>query len=125
MLKEPVLIVDDNKMHLRLAKTILETEGFKVLTAGDVPEAKSILNYFHPALVITDYSMPGPTGIELAHWIKMDPRTKGIKVVLMTSYLPEDLKEESWEEDCDGFLSKPIDSKCLTEKIEDYLGSRK
>jgi DNA-binding NtrC family response regulator len=65
---ETILVVDDEPSICRLVKTLLESEGYAVLIAGDA-ETASKLYEEHPgevALLLTDMRMPGTNGVDLA-----------------------------------------------------------
>jgi CheY-like chemotaxis protein len=71
-----LLCVDDDPTGLDLKKTILERNGYGVLTARDGTEALRVFLQNHVDLVLVDYEMQGMKGHEVARWIKgMNPRT--------------------------------------------------
>jgi CheY-like chemotaxis protein len=63
-----VLVADDQEILRRLICKTLETAGFRVLSAQDGTEAMNLFRTAEPAvdLLVTDYRMPGMTGLELA-----------------------------------------------------------
>lgn len=124
MFNQPILVVDPNPMHRRLAKDLLENEGCKVLTTGNSWEAIQILKYFHPLVVLADFFMPGLNGPQFAGRIKRNARTRDIKVLLMTSLSSKAIEEEPFTANCDGFLLKPIDSKAVMEKMGSFYLSK-
>src|ERR1700682_1273989 len=66
--RETILVVDDEPSICRLVKTLLESEGYAVLIAGDAETASKIYEE-HSAeitLLLTDMRMPGTNGVELA-----------------------------------------------------------
>ena len=71
---EPILIVDDTPINLKLTRILLEHQGYEVRTANGAEEALQVLESFHPRLVLADIQMPGVDGLEMTRRIKQDPR---------------------------------------------------
>jgi CheY-like chemotaxis protein len=121
MAMEPVLIVDDNPMNLKLERTLLELENYKVLTAKSAEDALETLKSFQPQLIVMDLQMPGMDGVELTRKLKTDPKTQGIKVLLLTSYAQMGDEKRALEAGCDGYIYKPIDTKAFPAIVADCL----
>src|SRR6266567_1038321 len=83
---EPILIVDDTPVNLKLTRILLINEGYKVLTASSAEEALELLRGFHPDLVLADIQLPGIDGLELTRRIKQDESTRDITVVALTAF---------------------------------------
>ena len=83
---DPVLIVDDNPVNLKLMRAVLAPDGYDIRTAGDGPEVDRILAEFRPRLILMDVQLPGADGFELARRLKSDPATRDIIVVACTAY---------------------------------------
>ena len=79
-----VLVVDDEPMMTRVLVGALEWEedGYVVETAGDGHEALSKMRQARYSLLVTDYDMPGMTGVELAQAAR--PISPDTRLVLMT-----------------------------------------
>jgi CheY-like chemotaxis protein len=121
MAGEPILIVDDNAVNLKLARLVLSGEGYVVRTAGDGEEALALLQGFHPRLILVDIQMPGLDGLELTRRLKADPATRGIAVVALTAYAMKGDEERAREAGCDGYVTKPIDTRTLPSVIARHL----
>ena len=118
----PILIVDDNPVNLKLARISLESEGYDVRTATDGEEAMVILREFRPRLILMDIQLPGVDGLELTRRLKADPATSDIIVVAVTAYAMKGDREKALSAGCDGYITKPIDPIQLPVQIGDYLG---
>lgn len=105
-----ILIVDDNNSMRQLVEGIVMQAGHTFLS---VASGASVLEHLDsgvrkPDLIVSDYSMPGMTGIELLWKIKGDPEFADIPFILMTG--GNDLGEtQALEVGCAGFLQKPFD----------------
>lgn len=118
---DSILVVDDNPLNTKLASLILEDAGYVLRTANSADEAQAILDRECPRLVLMDLEMPGVDGYELTRRIKKNPRTRAIRVVAFTALLPEDGAQQAKAAGCDGYISKPIDSRTLPGEVEKYL----
>lgn len=121
MANEPILIVDDNPMNLKLGKRLLEAERYQVLTAMDADETLKLLKVFRPKLILMDLQLPGIDGVELTKKIKSNPETADIVILMVTSYdlLGDEAKAKA--AGCDGYVLKPIDTQALPVIIAGYV----
>lgn len=120
---QPILIVDDNATNLKLARVLLESEGYEVSTSGNAEEAMAQLRRGHPRLILMDLQLPGMDGLELTRRLKADPNTQKIVIVALTAYSMKGDEERARKAGCDGYVSKPIDTRTLPSLIAGYLAS--
>ena len=125
MTNEPILIIDDNLMNLKLEKRLLETEGYQVLTARNADETLKLLAYFLPKLILMDFQLPIVDGIELTKKLRQIPGVKDAVILMVTSYDQQGDEARAKEAGCDGYLTKPIDTQTLPLIIADYLRKEK
>jgi CheY-like chemotaxis protein len=125
MAGEPILVVDDNPTNLRLLRLLLSGESYAVRTAGDAGEALAVLKEFRPRLILLDLQMPGMNGFELARRLKSDAATQDIVIVALTAYAMKGDEERAREAGCDGYVSKPIDTRALPALIARHLEGAK
>jgi len=79
-----ILVVDDEAGMRLMLSTLLQQEGYQVLTAAEIRTAEKLIRQEDPAAVITDLSMPGGSGLDLLSRIKeIDP---DLPVVVMSAY---------------------------------------
>jgi len=121
MANEPILIVDDNVQNLKLARVILENEGFDVWTAADAEAALALLRTSRPHVILMDLQLPGMDGLQLTRQLKADPSTRSIRVIALTAYAMKGDEERAFAAGCDGYLSKPIDTERLPEIVRSHL----
>jgi len=118
---DPVLIVDDNPVNLKLVRAVLAAEGYEIRTAGDGLEAMTVLAQFRPRLILMDLQLPGMDGYELTRRLKADARTAEIVIVAVTSYAMKGDEQRAFDAGCDGYVSKPIDTEALPRIVEAHL----
>lgn len=121
MTGEPILIVDDNASNLKLLRLMLETEGYLVRTAEHAYAALQVLSGFTPRLILMDIQLPGMDGLALARELKANPRTAGIAIVAITAYAMKGDEEKALASGCDGYITKPVDTRRLLQQIAQYL----
>src|SRR5690242_15981999 len=121
MAGEPILIVDDTPVNLKLTRILLAGEGYKVQTAASAEEALDLLRGYHPRLILADIQLPGMDGLEMTRRVKSDERTRDITVVALTAYAMKGDEERAREAGCDGYITKPIDTRTLGLRIREYL----
>jgi DNA-binding response OmpR family regulator len=112
-----ILLVDDDPKTLRPLRILLETEGYRVLTALDGKAAESVTEVDRPDLIVTDWMMPGVDGVALCRWLKADSATAAIPVVMLSAAEPPRPDEPLW----DVLLRKPTPIARLVEGISDLL----
>ena len=118
---EPILVVDDAPINLKLTRILLQQQGYEVRTATCAEEALEVLESFRPRLVLADIQMPGVDGLEMTRRIKQDPRHRDVLVVALTALAMEGDEALAIAAGCDGYITKPIDTRGLVERIRAFL----
>jgi CheY-like chemotaxis protein len=121
MAGEPILVVDDNPANLELVTFLLSSEGFEVRTAVDAADALAVLEEFRPRMILLDIQMPGMDGLTLTRKLKADERMRGVLIIAVTAYAMKGDEAKAREAGCDGYLSKPIDTRSLNSTVRAYL----
>jgi DNA-binding response OmpR family regulator len=124
MAGEPILIVDDTPVNLKLTRILLVNEGYKVMTAASAEEALELLRSYHPQLILADIQLPGIDGLELTRRIKKNADTRDITVVALTAFAMKGDEQKAVEAGCDGYITKPIDTRSLGARIREHLNRR-
>ena len=123
MSAESILVVDDNLDNLELTKILLEGEGWELRIAEDAQQALNILQTYHPSLVLMDVQLPGMDGLELTRRLRADPSFRDVIIVALTAYAMKGDEENARAAGCDGYISKPIDTRTFADLIRGYLES--
>jgi CheY-like chemotaxis protein len=77
------LVVDDSMLIRYTVCRSLEERGFTVESATNGAEAVQILERIHPDVVVTDMQMPKMSGSELITYLKKNPKTAGIPIIIV------------------------------------------
>ena len=116
-----ILVVDDNRANLRLISYLLDRHGFVVQTASDASTGLASLRQFQPDLILMDIQLPGMDGLELTRLLKANVETRHIKVLALTAYAMKGDEERALQAGCDGYLTKPVNTRALPGVIREAL----
>jgi CheY-like chemotaxis protein len=111
-------------VNLKLARVVLASDGYEVRTAVDAAAAFALLTEFHPRLILMDLQLPGMDGLEATRRIKADPHTRDIIVVALTAYAMKGDDAKAIAAGCDGYVSKPIDTRTFPGYVAALLRER-
>ena len=125
--KARILIVDDTRMNLEVAKGLLKETRLRVDTAESGKAALALLSENSYDLLLFDHLMPEMNGIELLHALKGEKENPNSKkpCIVLTANAVAGAREEYLKEGFDDYLSKPIDSKSLERLLLKYLPKEK
>lgn len=114
-----ILIVDDEYLIADILSFALEDEGYMAVTAGNGKRALEILERERPALVITDFMMPGMNGLELARKIRGKPEGARLPILLMSG--AQGSVGRATPELFDDVYDKPFDIHEIIAKIKELV----
>ena len=120
-MKEKILIVEDNSVHMKLMEMTLRAKGYVLLKATSGEEAVDVAIRERPNLIIMDINLPGITGFEVSKKLRKNPVFNHTPIIAITAYAMKGDKERIIEAGCDAYLSKPIDTRELPGKVTEML----
>ncbi len=112
-----VLVVDDSRMQRKILSTQLARSGYAVLEAGTAEEALQLCDREPPDLVISDWMMPGMTGIEFCQQLRARVAQHYVYFILLTSKTETAEIARGLEGGADDFLIKPVSGDELRARI--------
>jgi len=114
-----ILIVDDDEGVRENLAELFTVVGYRVVTSASAPEALESLVRERVDLLLTDYRMPGPNGVEL---IEAARRARpGLRAVLMTAFGDSFTEIESVRRGAVGYLNKPFEADEVTSLVDRIL----
>lgn len=118
---ETILLVEDEASLLSMAEMILQSLGYKVLSAGSPLEALDAIRSFENRvdLLLTDVVMPGMNGKELSEKVK--EIYPDIHVIFMSGYTANTIDKEGKLGESIEFVAKPFSFHTLSQKIRNVL----
>jgi two-component system chemotaxis response regulator CheY len=119
-----ILIVDDFSTMRRIIKNLLHDLGYHHTTeADDGKSAWTVLQGTPIDFVVTDWNMPGMTGLDLLKSIRADARLCRLPVLMVTAEAQRDQIVEAAKAGVNGYIIKPFTAVTLKEKL-DKIGQR-
>ena len=112
-----ILVVDDDPIIRRIVCAYLEAAGYQVEVCSDGHSAWEQIQSQPPAMLITDWNMPGMTGVELTGTVRASCE-KHIYVLIATSRSTDDDAIQAIEAGADDFLAKPIEQSELLARVK-------
>jgi two-component system cell cycle response regulator len=85
--RSTVLVVDNRAVNLSLSQSILEPQGYRVLTAKGIEEGLALARAHPCDLILSDVCLTGESGFDLIRAVKADPQLCNIPFVFLTSTL--------------------------------------
>ncbi|WP_199249909.1 PAS domain S-box protein [[Phormidium] sp. ETS-05] len=115
-----ILVVDDVQFNLQLLQGYFADTKHELLLAANGRLAIELAVAQKPDLILLDLWMPELNGLEVAQYLKQEPQTQHIPIVVVTaSSRPED--EVAIESLCDGFIRKPVTRQQLIQQLKELL----
>jgi len=116
-----VLVVDDSQTLRQMLSELLQMNGIKVVEATNGIEAKEQIQASAPDLVITDLIMPQMNGYELCRWIKNEPTTQNIPVLICSTKSEEFDRYWGMKQGADAYITKPLHPPELMKTVKQLL----
>ena len=123
MTQNKIIIIEDNLLNLELATNLLEANGFVVASAQTAEEGLRLAHELLPDLVLMDISLPGMDGLTATKLLKGDPATRQLIVVGLTANAMKGDEEIALKAGCDGYLTKPIDTRTFVATVKAFIAA--
>jgi CheY-like chemotaxis protein len=118
---ETILIVEDSAMNRKLVTTVLRPHGYNLLIAVDGEQGIEIATRERPDLILMDMQLPKISGYDAAQTLKSQPETANIPIVALTAHAMENERERAMASCCDGYITKPINTRTFPDLMRRYL----
>jgi len=116
-----ILVADDNLGTRLSVSDYLEISGYSVITAEDGQQALSMIDRYHPHLIVTDINMPKLDGYELVRKVRQKPEFRLLPVVFLTERSSTEERIRGYQLGCDMYLPKPFEMQELSAVIRNLL----
>lgn len=122
-----ILVIDDNRMNIRVVEGLLRTYGIKVSYALSGQEGIDMLASKAYDLILLDHMMPGMDGVETFHHIRKrtDAYYKEIPIIALTANAIAGAREMFIKEGFNDFIAKPVESSVLQRTLKRHLPEHK
>lgn len=124
-LKHKILVIEDNDLNRELVTDLLEAGGFGVICARTAEEGLRLARELGPDLILMDLSLPGMDGLAATKALKANPETRDLSVIALTAHAMKGDQEVARRAGCDGYLTKPIDTRTFVATVARFIASRR
>lgn len=116
-----ILVADDNLGTRLSVSDYLEISGYSVIAAEDGQQALSMIETYHPHILVTDINMPRMDGYELVRKVRQKPAFRLLPVVFLTERTSTEERIKGYQTGCDLYLPKPFEMQELGAVIRSLL----
>lgn len=117
----PILVVDDDAKIVRLVRTYLERDGFRVVTASDGPGALDAIETHAPALVVLDLMLPELDGRAVIRAVRRDDEAGRTPILVLSARSSTIDRIAGLEDGADDYLPKPFSPAELVLRVKSIL----
>lgn len=117
-----VLVADDESHILSVVSLKLRNAGFEVICAHDGEEAFEMAVNEKPDLLITDYHMPGLSGLEVCQRLREKPELKALPAIMLSARGYHLTDSELQQSGISQMISKPFSPRQLLATVNEVLG---
>ncbi|MBC8394870.1 MAG: response regulator [Deltaproteobacteria bacterium] len=113
-----ILVVEDNPLNMELVTDLLENVGYTVIQAENAEKGIELATTDPPPdLILLDIGLPGMDGLTAARLLKQNSLTMSIPIVALTASAMQGDDIEAMEAGCNGFISKPINTREFVKEV--------
>ena len=116
--KKKVLIADDETFVHELLTAVLSSNEFDIKHAYDGQETLERVDNEQPDLVVLDIIMPIKDGRDICRDLKKNPRTKDIKILMLSGKDEQLDRIVGFESGADGYIAKPFSPSHVARRIK-------
>src|SRR6266702_765121 len=124
-MNETILVIEDNDLNRELVTDLLEANGFIVYQACEAEAGLRLAREHMPDLVLMDLSLPGMDGLAATRALRQDLSIGHLTVIALTAHAMKGDEQTALQAGCDGYLTKPIDTRTFAGKIRTFIALSK
>ncbi len=125
-----ILIIDDEPDMVTFLSTLLEDNGYEIITAVDGEDGLQKTKAEKPDLISLDLLMPNKTGIKMYRELRKDDEIKSIPVIMVTGFGRDDVPSMDFKQwiqqraikPPEAYIEKPVDKDVLLAEIKKVIG---
>ena len=116
-----ILVIEDNKLNMKLVRDLLRLENYQVIEAENAETGIELAQAHQPDLILMDIQLPGMSGLDATTILKKNSILKSIPIIALTSYAMKGDEDMVFAAGCDGYMTKPIDTQVFLEYVAKFL----
>ena len=113
--------IEDNQQNALLVRRLLEARRHQVTHASEGEAGLLAAQAEKPDLILVDLGLPDVDGQTLVAFIKRIPELDDVPVVAVTAWPEDSAREMARAYGCNGYISKPINTRTFADEIAGYL----
>jgi two-component system alkaline phosphatase synthesis response regulator PhoP len=121
MIKQRILVVDDDREVVRLMRAYLERAGYEVLVAYDGQAAVHTLRHEKPDLLLLDLMLPDRDGLDITRFVRHDASLAHIPIIMLTARVDDTDKIVGLEMGADDYVTKPYNPREVVARVRARL----
>jgi CheY-like chemotaxis protein len=121
IMKNKILIVDDDVSSVEMLQILFEEEGFEVVSAYRGRQALNIMSHEKVDLVLLDYQMPEMDGFEVLDYMNNNGFEKNIPVIMVSANYDKDVYDSAFRKGVKYFIHKPLSWNVLMKQVVNLL----
>ena len=121
MKEKTILVIEDNELNMKLVRSLLKMSSYVMVEAGDAETGIKLASEKKPDLILMDIQLPGMDGLSATKILKADKSLKDTVIIALTSHAMEGDDKKVREAGCDGYITKPIDTRNFLQTVTDFL----
>lgn len=116
-----ILIIEDEPELVDMLRSRFELLDYVVDGASDGQVGLKKAKENKPDLILLDIMMPQMDGYDVCRTLKSDPKTEGIKIIILSAKVSDEDQKKGFECGADDYVTKPFDAPGLIKKIQSHL----
>jgi two-component system phosphate regulon response regulator PhoB len=117
-----VIVVEDHAPVRELYAEALRGAGWRVIERASAQGLLTLIRHEQADIVVIDWTLPGKSGLEALHAIKGEPRTRHVRVIVLTAHSASSLREAALAAGAERFLEKPLRPDALLTALDPCYG---
>ena len=123
--EKSILVVDDDKEVREILSFVLKQNDFEVVLASNGSYIQQVLSQRVPDLILLDVMMPGEDGYRLCRYLRQNPLTQHVPIMIMTAHAEDIYQRISRDVGASQHITKPFHPLDLAEKVKALLNAKK
>jgi CheY-like chemotaxis protein len=120
-----LLYVEDNVSNVKLVERLMaHRPNVELFTSGQGRLGLDLARTYHPDLILLDLHLPDARGDEVMQWLRADPSTRAIPVVMLSADASPAEIERLLDAGAAEYLTKPVDLRRLLAVLDEHMGAK-
>ncbi len=116
-----ILVIEDTADNRQILSDLLTAAGYAMLEAEDGERGVALAAEARPDLILMDVQLPNIDGYEATRRIRLNPETRHIPIIAVTSYALSGEEAKAADAGCDGYVAKPFSPRAILAMVRGLL----